>query len=130
MNIVSLIHRLLNPHCPDCRDKEEYNKICNSCETLKNQLEIVNYEKRQMLDSILNNNKPVISEKPAVNYEELKPMSVPWAVRKQMLEADDRERARLMKQASSNLRVNIRSDIVESDKEIEDLEKQLGITNS
>ena len=115
--MTNWFHRLLNPHCPDCRDKEEYNKICNSCETLSSQLAIANLEKKQLLQALLDAHKPVVSgPQPEFDYERIKPASVPWAIRKQMLEAEDRKKAELLSKAKVNL-----------NSEVEQLEKELGV---
>lgn len=119
--MVNWIHRLLNPHCEHCKEESEDNRICKSCETLKQQLDIANFEKRQLLQSLLESQKPAPAEvKNQVDYEPLKPRSVPWTVRKQLLEAEDRERARLLGQNKNRVEVK-------EDKEIEELERQLGI---
>jgi len=70
--------------------------ICQSCETLKKQLEIANYEKRQLLDKLLAP-PPIIEEKPPIPVSI--PRSIPWNVRKQMLEREDSEKAKLMRDA-------------------------------
>lgn len=88
---------------------------CASCETLRSQLEITNYEKRQMLETILSFTKPPEVRLPETKeIEPITPKTVPWVVRKQMLETEDRERARIMKQKQE---------------EIEELEKAVGVNN-
>ena len=47
------IHRFFNPHCPECRAEREESRVCKSCEILKQQLETVNYEKKQLMDRLL-----------------------------------------------------------------------------
>jgi len=67
---------------------------CNSCETLRNQLDVVNFEKKQLLDRLLN---PIQLEKSEpVEYEPIPNKNIPWNVRRQMLEAEDREKKRLL----------------------------------
>jgi hypothetical protein len=74
------------------------NEKCDSCETLKAQLEIANYEKKQLLDRLLT--KPEEPVQPARNETPmLVPRSVPWNMRRQMLEREDREKARLERNA-------------------------------
>jgi hypothetical protein len=122
MTIKQWIHHLLNPHCSHCKEEAVDSQVCESCEILKQQLEIANFEKRQLLQAVLDNaksnNQPSTVE---VNYEQIKPKMATWAMRKQMLEAEDRKQAELMKRSS------ITEDIVVNDAEIEALEKQLGI---
>ena len=74
---------------------------CNSCETLRGQLESVNFEKKILLDRLLNPTVPVAPEK--IEYEPIKPKNIPWVVRRQMLEEEDREKARLMRQKTEEL---------------------------
>lgn len=85
---------------------------CKSCETLIKQLEIANYEKKQLLDRILE--KPTIIEKSPTNEVIIPPRNVPWNVRRQMMEAEDREKARLMREVAKPIST-------------EDLEKELDI---
>lgn len=108
------IHRLFNPHCPDCKEEHEDSKVCQSCETLRQQLEIANHEKKQLMDRILA--KPEPESKPEFR-EVTKPRNVPWPVRRQMLEAEDREKARLMREAPQPIST-------------EDLEKELDIASA
>lgn len=90
------------------------NKVCESCETLKHQLEVANYEKKQLLDRLLFTPPPV-SVEPAP--EITTPKSLPWRARRQILEAEDREKARAMREAA-------KPDAVIS---TEDLEKELNV---
>lgn len=85
---------------------------CSTCEVLREQLAHSENERRNLLDRLLTKDRPeALPEK-----EELEPIKttnyVPWHVRQQMMEAEDRQKARLMKDRA---------------KEIEDLEKELGI---
>lgn len=92
------------------RDARREDMICETCEVLKHELEVVRIENQQLLDRILH-----VPELPkAIDTSEIKPImprSIPWNVRKQILESEDRERARLLKQQS-----------------IQGLEQELGIT--
>lgn len=85
---------------------------CESCEVLRQQLTESNAERKDLLHRLLDRDKPepLQSEK-----EELKPITpqyTPWRVRQQMLEQEDRAKARIMKEKA---------------KEIEDLENELGV---
>jgi len=90
------IHRLFNPHCEHCQEEREDSKVCESCETLRRQLEISNFDKNKLLDRLLE--KPGPESKPELR-EVTRPQSIPWAIRRQMLEREDREKAKLMAQA-------------------------------
>ena len=104
-------HRLLNPHCPHCVEEYEKDLVCPSCEILKQQLDVANLEIRRLLDKILEKPEPEpVREPPQITI----PRNIPWSVRRQMLEAEDREKARLMKEAPKPVST-------------EDLEKELNI---
>lgn len=115
------LHHLFNPHCQFCREVEEDNKTCQSCETLKVQLSIANHEKQEMLNTILSLSKPAVVEEtsPAVNYEKVKPRINTWNVRKHMLEAEDRRAAQILAEQRKKTKV---------DEQISNLEKEVGIT--
>jgi hypothetical protein len=72
-------------------------KVCSSCETLRQQLEISNYEKKQLLNRILEKPEPIAEKEPP---EITRPRSIPWNLRKQIMEREDREKARAMKEAA------------------------------
>lgn len=91
-------------------------KVCASCETLRQQLEIANYEKTQLLGKILKEPEPV---KDAVEGPKISiPRNVPWNIRRQMLEHEDREKAKILRNAPKPEIIN---------KEIALLEKELDI---
>ncbi len=95
--------------------KEE--TICQSCETLREQLAIANYEKSQVLNKLLKDPEPP-TEKPV--FEPTKPKMIPWNVRRQMLEREDREKARALRSAA-------KPDAETEKKSTEELEKELDI---
>lgn len=72
---------------------------CSSCEVLKMQLALANEDREKLLDLILRKNEPIVEEKKEVDLAALKPKHIPWNVKRQMLESEDRERARLLKDA-------------------------------
>ncbi len=85
---------------------------CESCETLKEQLNIANYEKKEMLETILGFTKPVIEEKPdkSIVIQPIQPKAALWRIKQQALEENDRITAERNKQRA---------------KEIAELEKEL-----
>lgn len=86
---------------------------CESCEILRSMLDESNRERKDLLHRLLEPAKP---EPPSTPHEEPVPVTpnfVPWRVRQQMLEQEDRVKARLMKDKSA---------------EIEKLEKELEIS--
>lgn len=93
-----------------------FGKECQSCNTYKEQLNIVREENKNLLDTILNFLKPkeVIFQE-TKTIEPIKPKAVPWDVRKRQLEENDRINARL------------KNNHPEVAKDIEKLEEELGV---
>lgn len=121
------LHHLFNPHCLQCAEERADKAICQGCENLKMQLAVANDEKRQMLASILSFAKKEQPEATAtpVDYEKFKPRMMTWNVRKQMLEAEDRAAAALLrKQQAENPQVE------KVKQDIEELEKELGVEDA
>ena len=86
---------------------------CEACEILRTQLDESSRERKELLHRLLDKDK--VEPPTNVSTEELKPITsqyVPWRVRQQMLESEDRAKAQLMK---------------EKEKEIDDLEKEVGV---
>lgn len=112
MGIVNFFHHLFNPHCPECT----VERGCKNCETLRSLLDTEKFEKSQLLNTLLHKDQ---SSQP-MEVELPKPITskhIPWNVRRQMLEAEDRETARLLKKQQAET------------KQIEELEKELGVEN-
>ena len=88
---------------------------CEVCEVLREQLAMSERERRELLARVL---APPAIEKKDEQVEELKPITpafTPWRVRQAHLEAEDREAARLKHEKA---------------KEIENLEKELGVSDA
>ncbi len=100
---------------------EKDKKVCESCETLRQQLEIANYEKSQLLATILHKPEPVKDTEPVAIT---KPRTIPWHVRRQMLETEDREKARIIRNAPKP------DSTVAETISTEDLEKELGVAET
>lgn len=134
MNLSRWFHHLFNPHCRECIDEASENKICESCETLKMQLAIANAEKRTMLDALLEKNKPAeAAPMKTVNLEEVKSRQMTWNVRRQMLEAEDRKRAELLRKSTpqaapvAQQASQSESPVQSIDESIKELERELGV---
>lgn len=95
---------------------DEVEEVCASCETLKQQLEIANYEKEKLLNRIME--KPEPERVSAPEPQATRPRMVPWNVRRQMLEREDREKARLMRDAPKP-DATLKSDVAELEKEMD-----------
>jgi len=88
--------------------------VCPVCEVLRTQLDESNRERRELLNRALSPSQ--VESLPSEKTEELKPIGntfIPWRVRQQMLEAEDRKKFQLMQ---------------EKEKEIADLEKELDLS--
>ena len=86
---------------------------CESCEILRSMLDESNRERKDLLHRLLANKEP---EPPSIKEEEHVPVNppfTPWRVRQQMLEQEDRAKAKLMRDRSA---------------EIDKLEKEVGIS--
>lgn len=112
------LHHLFNPHCVECA----HERLCKNCESYKEQVAVLLRENERLLNHIVKPeiiNQPVYDEK----AENKKPVNlnrhVPWEVRRQMLEENDRLTA-------EKLRKNQTSEV----KSVQELEKELGIQNN
>lgn len=85
---------------------------CETCDILRYQLEKSEKERRELLDKLLSKDRPEPLPEKQEEFKPITPQFVPWRVRQQMLEQEDRKTAQLMH---------------DKNKEIEDLEKELGI---
>ena len=80
------------------RLREIEYKECESCGILKTQIEIEQFEKRELLNKTLFKPEPSV---PQVREEEFKPVMprhTPWSIRQRILENEDREKARILKE--------------------------------
>lgn len=73
--------------------------ICKTCETLKEQMSILNHEKEKLLNRLLERPEVEPERIEAPEPQAVKPRMVPWNVRRQMLEREDREQAKILKNA-------------------------------
>lgn len=113
--MIKFFHHLLNPHCPECALERQEARVCESCETLRLEIERLRIENARLLDRILEKPK----EEPRTDTSDLKPIlprNMPWNVRKQILENESREQAKIMREQAKSPAIST-----------EDLEKELGI---
>lgn len=93
--------------------------ICETCEVLKEQVAYERYEKEKLLKYIL---EPKAEMQPASlpdeETEPIRPKIIPWHIRKQMLENEDRKEAELLKRSAEDRK-----------KAIEELEDKLKVNN-
>ena len=98
---------------------------CKSCETLKTQLDYERTNNAELLASLLNIAKPTIVEQNVKEIEPIRPKAIPWHKKQQMLEEQKRMEARVLRQRAVDEK-NEPSVM----KDIENLEKELGIENA
>lgn len=86
------------------RDQTELTKevkeveVCESCETLREQLALANAREQKLMDRIMEKpEKPV--DTPHVAGPPLLPRHIPWKVRQQALETEDRVKAQRLRDA-------------------------------
>ncbi len=88
---------------------------CQTCEVLRTQLDESNRERRELLHKLLTKDQAEPVAEKEEEYVPIQPQFVPWRVRQQMLEAEDRKKAELLKRNSED---------------IEKLEKELGVSHA
>lgn len=117
--LIKWMHHILNSHCAECKVEREEREHCKNCDTLKELLEVEKFEKRELLKQLLK--EPEIT--PEVRYEatkkELMPKTIPWRVKRELLEQEDRVRAQVLKRSQG-----------EQKQSIENLESELGVTEN
>jgi len=95
---------------------------CENCDTLRVQVEQLRLDNKTLLDRLLD--KPI--EREPANPQVFTPIRtsaarhIPWSARRQMLEAEDREAAKLLKNAPKP------ADAV-SDEDVAELEREVGV---
>jgi hypothetical protein len=112
-----IIHKL-SFHCEDCLHAND----CKNCEHYLHLLEQQRIQIDKLQEYIFELNKPNVKEV-EIDLSEIKPIVnnkyVPWSVKRQQLEQEDRERAR-------NLKIQ-KEMAADSKKTTEQLERELGI---
>lgn len=88
---------------------------CEACEILREQLHRSEVERNELLHRLLDRDKPEPLSTEKEEFKPITPQYVPWRVRQQMLEAEDRKAA-----------VTLRN----REKEIAELEKELGVQDA
>lgn len=92
-------------------------KSCPSCDTLRKQLELVNYEKKELLETVMNLVKPQVVEASPVHIDPVTPKVTSFSAKRRMLEEADRAQARKLREVEA-----------ENKASVEELEKELGLT--
>ena len=117
--MIKFFHKLFNPHCPDCMEAARESKVCDSCEYLKMEVARLHRDNENLLDRLLN--KPTKTETKIVEpTAQLRPinkgLTQSWNVRRQLLENEDRQTAKLReenKKSTSELENAVLKDATE-----------------
>lgn len=120
-------------------DQERDLNVCQSCEALKLEMARLHDQNNELISSLT---KPINQQEAKVDTSELKPISprsMPWGVRRQMLEAEDRAKAKIMrdqqKERQEAVAANAKTELapvmanVTGADELTELEKELGVVN-
>ncbi len=94
---------------------------CRMCELLQMQLEQSNAERKELLAKLLEKDKEVVPDLKKEDFQPIVPKFVPWHVRRQMLEAEDRAAAETNRKKQQELNE------LKVDESIQQLEKELGV---
>lgn len=121
---MTWLHRLLHPHCEHCLEEKRESRHCESCDTLTRQLEIVQAEKKQLLQSILHPSQPEMRE--VELPQPIVPKNKPWNVRRQQYEMQDKEKFDALKLAAERAK-EIKATMTKSS--TDKLEEEMGVSD-
>lgn len=113
--ILRKLFKLPPPYCEAC------DALDATIEILKQQLECERFENRELIRSLMSLYKPQVEERApsSIGIDPIKPRSIPWVVKRETLEAEDRVKAQLLRDKATEM--SSHSEI------IKDVEQQLGI---
>lgn len=112
-------------------------EVCSSCEALKLELSRLHDQNNELIAGILQ--KP--TEEARIDTTELKPIkpkSVPWGIRRQMLETEDRAKAKILRDqakerqqtvAEAKPTLVINAAALNEPTSVSELERELGVSN-
>jgi hypothetical protein len=112
--MLLLFHKLFNPHCPHCKEEREEAGRNLTVEVLQLEIARLREENKRLLDRILE--KPE-EPKPVqeVDLQPIRSKTLPWNVKRQMLEAEDRRQAQILRAQKD---------------EVNRLEKEMGVNDA
>lgn len=94
---MNWLHKFFNPHCVHCLEEKRESRECRSCDALKELLNQSIHREQQLLDLIVEKNKPV-PETVIEQKIEIPNRPMPWRQQRAILEQEDRHQALLLKQ--------------------------------
>lgn len=109
------------------RDERKQNlNFCSACETLKLQLALANDERRVLIDKLTSSPQAEEKVTETSNLKPMLPSRMPWNVRRQILEREDRAAAKIQKQNAEVL-TNAAKESTSKDLGVAEIEKELGV---
>jgi len=120
---IKFFHHLANPHCAECKLEEQtrferasMEKECRNCDTLRQMLEAERFEKSKLLEKITYKEPP----QPVIqNFVPAEPKVNPFRIRKQQLEEQDREQARILAARAASQSTEKLEETLLEDKKVE-----------
>ncbi len=103
------------------REIKNETQICQTCEVLKQQVDILGIENRTLINKLTETKSEVVQ--PIENPEPIRPRFVPWNVRRQALEAESRRAAQVL--ASKQKEMNEVKVAPADDPDVKEFEKEL-----
>jgi len=95
-------------------------ETCKSCETLKEQLKIMQEQNKDLLYTLIDRSKPEVRPINIEKMEPIKPKYVPWSVTQRNLERKDREQ----------FNAQVKRDNPEIAADVDKLERELGVSDA
>ena len=106
---MNWFHKFLNPHCPECRDEILDAKVCDSCNTLRQENAALRKHNDQLIQSLLEVVRPKVEPVIQMPIEVVKPVNsgMNWRARKHMLETEDRKTAEILRNKDAEMSPSI-----------------------
>lgn len=122
--MIKFFHHLFNPHCPDCRAEKEDDKQCVSCETLQLEISRLRHDNERLLEAILHPNVPAEPKTETVEFKPITSGHVPWNVKRQTLEREERIRAAQLKENAPKPSINVEEEMNKLEKELDNVRQE------
>lgn len=111
---TKFFHELVHPHCPDCMQDEMIKTGCKTCPDLRDQLEKANQRERELLQLLIERNKPQPEIEIQKDLQPIRPRAVPWHLKQRELEAQDRKQAQILRE-QAKLEKEMNLEVVDED---------------
>lgn len=129
---MNWLHRFLHPHCEHCESERIAAEQCETCAVLTSQLMAVNEERRELQEALIEalRPKPIVSTHSETPFQPIPLGNMTWTRRREILEEQERQKAKIQREAKNIGRPNEPSPsktIDQLTKTIDQLEQELGI---